>query len=724
MHTIHSKRGRYYPPLLLAIVLLFCDSNTLAQQIRFSPIERKLIEWTDTREHADSLLAYVRHPDEKIAWRAAVGLANLQDTLTRPQIITALREDRRERVQDALAFALGCLGVSDAASSAINYSAQENATVAKLEALGRTVTIEQLPRTLRYLTTEVSSRAAIDGLMQIALRNLPILKALQEEALESKFEELMTKLAESSHEETRWKTAYFYGRLNDSALNLAHLDIIQTLLNDQGEPLARMFAASALARIHNLQAQNILVRALRSEREWRVQVNILNALNRAVEIDSTLLTAIKTNILSADRSNDGSVHVAGAAWALLEDAVTKGKIAAADTSALVAWLQSLSPSRDIYPQLTTTLRARALPVLAHFGHSEELHQFVLEINSLRDRAARDQMLRAIAIYEDTLGFVSLLQSLPMLQPNDQLAYISALGELWKKAKRTPWFMAHIEDRRLANAFRRMLIRMPSLNEDPGVVSTVLDLLKDSAVLHDQEFRAEAQRYLGQYLYRFRAPNYEDQLSAVISALRWLGETNDSIRTGLVAVASMAQTSGMKALADSSTAAIKALTGTEAELAGKLRREPIDWKTLETTSDTVVISTDDGLMYLKLFKYEAPLTSLNFIKLAKISFFANNVFHRVVPNFVIQAGDQTQSGHGGPGYSIRREVAPIGFSKAGRVGMASSGKDTEGSQWFITHLPTPHLDTRYTVFGDIVAGTDVIDRVHQYDKIRNIFQEVK
>jgi cyclophilin family peptidyl-prolyl cis-trans isomerase len=249
-------------------------------------------------------------------------------------------------------------------------------------------------------------------------------------------------------------------------------------------------------------------------------------------------------------------------------------------------------------------------------------------------------------------------------------------------------------------------------------------MKDSTILHNQEFRNEAKQYLGRYLVRYRAPEYEDQLNSVISAIKWIGEKDDSLVLGLSGIAQMANSNGMYSLVDSATVAIKAIAGPELVVARSAARKPIDWAMLENTSDTVLISTDKGLMYLRLHKYEAPLTSLNFLKLAKISYFANNVFHRVVPNFVIQAGDRTQTGHGGPGYTIRREVAPIGYSKAGIVGMASSGKDTEGSQWFITHLPTPHLDTRYTIFGEIIAGTDVIDKIHIYDKISNIFQEVK
>ncbi|HET6512138.1 MAG TPA: HEAT repeat domain-containing protein, partial [Candidatus Kapabacteria bacterium] len=158
---------------------------TFAQGVKFSPIERKLIEWTDAREHTDSIVSYLRHSDEKIAWRAAIGLANIQDSLTRPPLIKALREEKRESIQDAIAFALGCLGPNEAAANAISYAAQEGLSTTKLESLGRTVTTEQLPKTLRYLATEVSSRSSIDGLLQIALRNMPVGKALKEEALES-----------------------------------------------------------------------------------------------------------------------------------------------------------------------------------------------------------------------------------------------------------------------------------------------------------------------------------------------------------------------------------------------------------------------------------------------------------------------------------------------------------------------------------------------------------
>ncbi|MEP7234498.1 MAG: peptidylprolyl isomerase, partial [Ignavibacteriota bacterium] len=152
---------------------------------------------------------------------------------------------------------------------------------------------------------------------------------------------------------------------------------------------------------------------------------------------------------------------------------------------------------------------------------------------------------------------------------------------------------------------------------------------------------------------------------------------------------------------------------------KLVRAPIDWKTIESIPDTFLISTQYGFMFLKPHTFETPLTCLNMYNLAKANFFANNYIHRVVPNFVIQSGDNTGTGEGGPGYAIRTEIAPIRYDDMGVVGMASSGKDTEGSQWFITHCPTPHLNTRYTIWADIVKGRENIEKYMLNDQITNI-----
>jgi cyclophilin family peptidyl-prolyl cis-trans isomerase/HEAT repeat protein len=131
-----------------------------------------------------------------------------------------------------------------------------------------------------------------------------------------------------------------------------------------------------------------------------------------------------------------------------------------------------------------------------------------------------------------------------------------------------------------------------------------------------------------------------------------------------------------------------------------------------------VSTDRGTFSLELLPGDAPLTVDNFVQLAGRGYFDGTTFHRVVPNFVVQGGDPRGDGNGGPGYQIRCEINEVAFDR-GTVGMALSGKDTGGSQWFVTHSPQPHLDGGYTVFGRVVGGQDIVDRIARGDKIRKI-----
>jgi cyclophilin family peptidyl-prolyl cis-trans isomerase len=132
----------------------------------------------------------------------------------------------------------------------------------------------------------------------------------------------------------------------------------------------------------------------------------------------------------------------------------------------------------------------------------------------------------------------------------------------------------------------------------------------------------------------------------------------------------------------------------------------------------LVTTDKGSFTIRLLPEDAPLTVGNFIQLAKRGYFNGIAVHRVVPNFVIQDGDPRGDGNGGPGYQIRCEINEVPYAR-GAVGMALSGKDTGGSQWFVTHSPQPHLDGGYTIFGNVIAGMDTVDNTVRGDVIRSI-----
>jgi cyclophilin family peptidyl-prolyl cis-trans isomerase len=134
--------------------------------------------------------------------------------------------------------------------------------------------------------------------------------------------------------------------------------------------------------------------------------------------------------------------------------------------------------------------------------------------------------------------------------------------------------------------------------------------------------------------------------------------------------------------------------------------------------TAYIDTEKGLVQIELAVVDAPRTAANFTALARKGFFSNVPWHRVVADFVVQGGDPRGDGEGGPGYTIRDEINQRPYLR-GTVGMALDWADTGGSQFFITHSPQPHLDGRYTVFGQVVAGMDVVDALRQWDIVRSI-----
>ncbi len=138
--------------------------------------------------------------------------------------------------------------------------------------------------------------------------------------------------------------------------------------------------------------------------------------------------------------------------------------------------------------------------------------------------------------------------------------------------------------------------------------------------------------------------------------------------------------------------------------------------------TAAINTTKGDIKLNLFPDKAPLTVLNFVNLSKRGYYNGLLFHRVIPDFMIQGGCPVGTGTGGPGYKFKDEFSgDLQHSKPGILSMANAGPNTNGSQFFITHIPTPWLDGKHTVFGEVVDDKDqqIVDSIVGGDKINSI-----
>ena len=165
----------------------------------------------------------------------------------------------------------------------------------------------------------------------------------------------------------------------------------------------------------------------------------------------------------------------------------------------------------------------------------------------------------------------------------------------------------------------------------------------------------------------------------------------------------------------------ALAAVFTAFSGGLTGTPIE--AIQANELTAVITTTKGDIHVTLFPAEAPLTVANFVNLAQRGYYDGLKFHRVIANFMIQGGDPTGTGSGGPGYRFADEFSPsLRHDSAGTLSMANSGPSTNGSQFFITHGPTAHLDDIHSILGKVSSGQDVVDAIAQDDVMTTIVIE--
>jgi len=145
----------------------------------------------------------------------------------------------------------------------------------------------------------------------------------------------------------------------------------------------------------------------------------------------------------------------------------------------------------------------------------------------------------------------------------------------------------------------------------------------------------------------------------------------------------------------------------------------DKKPMAEPLPQVTIHTEKGDIVLELFEDEAPNTVANFVHLAEKGFYDGLTFHRVIDDFMIQGGCPQGDGRGGPGYRIADEFSPSLRHERGVISMANAGPNTGGSQFFITHVPCPHLDGKHAVFGKVVEGMDVVDAIEKGEKMTRV-----
>jgi cyclophilin family peptidyl-prolyl cis-trans isomerase/HEAT repeat protein len=664
--------------------------------------ERRIITITDERRDADSLLPYLTSSSIRVAWRAAIGIGNIGDTSIRTALLKYFLSERRDSVADAEAFALGLLGPDEKTYQALTEATSRHLTAERLIAVARTATKAD-SASAGMIVGQLADQKKIDPLTEA--------DAYVEFALHHEVSSRMMKdldaLANNDDPNVRWRVAYSFARADDSLDLASRFPKLKDLLLDQGSAYVRMFAALALGKLRDARADSALYRAYRGEEDWRVRVNILRAYGQFRSLDSLILSTFELAAESAltDSALDRQVGLADGD--VIDAFVASGKLTGADSTALRNWLDGFNGIDGRHDEIDPFVCACLTKPAVRLG-TPTLYDAVKNYALFRDPITRNYAVEAAATRPDTGFFESILETISRFAPIEQVTRLEVLDSLWELAKRVPDFRKALEANRMGDLYRGLLIHISGAVYDPAVDAVALGALRDTSIIRDSTHRAETIQQMEKYIPTFVNGRFRDALLAAVEDDSWLGDTSHVADNALRIAYDSANGWGDNELMDSIASLLKNIEGVHAVLPKKLPRVSyIDWDALESLPPNLIINFPTGSIVLRLLTDETPLTILNMVRLARQQWFAGIMVHRVVPNFVIQAGDPSGTGWEGPGYTIRSEITPRGYDREGMMGMARDGKDSESSQWFITECPTPHLNARYTIWAEVTSGMEEV-----------------
>ena len=619
------------------------------------------------------------YPDPLARSQAALGMGRIGDTTAFPLLLDLLN-DEDSVVQEDAAFAMGLLG-----SPAALQPLRERA----VQALGG-----------------FQESSAVEAVTAIATIGGSDAAAIIEDLIRQSLSRIQSG-------DVRAQTIRAIGeawRLGQEAPVATLVQVAET-----GEDEVRRLAVYSLSRLRAPAAGSMLLAATRDDdqdiRAWAVR---------------TLTAAY------ADTAGLGRGTVAPAVARLAEDSVPGVRINAlralgtyGDSSLARAALDRLSDPE-------TNVRVEAVAALGQLGGPEARSAL---LDNVADRAfvIRRQVLLSLARIDRDEALREAALSITSANPYQRMAGVEALG-LIRGDTALAWLELKLDDldgRVVGRAFSE-LARADSI--------WALEVAPDLARHSDPVVRALAVGHMG----RTPLPSYMDALvtsydigrgdpipDAQIAVVRALG--------GIAELGSMqefviddqflrqfptcddylvrqAAEEYLPLAARRWGPAFPVTTGRDIGDYRDIARRLLVPAARGTDQPGLVIETDRGNIVITLYAADAPITVNAMLELADRGYFNGGSWHRVVPNFVIQDGDPRGDGWGGPGYALRDEVNRRRYL-SGTVGMALSGPDTGGSQFFITHVPQPHLDGTYTVIGRVESGMEIVDRITQGDAIR-------
>jgi len=693
--------------LYYLIVLMTFPVFLLGQKL--TEAEKEILTLQDQRSLAGGkLIAYLDNTDSMLRFRALIALANIQDTSTSLSVASKLN-DREARVRAAAAFALGQIGLKKNQDSLISRLSVETDTSVQariLEALGKIGDEHALDVVTEY--NNPGGSTFVKGEQALSVARFALRGFKNEQSVWYCFEQLT-----SQSSEVRWKALFALWRAAPHGLidiEIAKRDSL--LLSMASDPSidVRINLVTLLGRTRSGEAGELIQSVQAADRKnpaWQVEVQLVRSLAAS--------SPDKINDLMEYLSSPND-HVVIAALQAFSGMSKQAIEASADTALLRQELVRLANTKSATAEL---VRGEAFVTLAKLFPEDFTRK-----NFMTDK---DLSVREKTKVIEALSFIPSGRSLSITLFALDDGNVRVAMAAWDFIRRflTPSTLAKVRSNNQEWGDARSTLYRKTLNallrKDMAITHLVSNALADSSYFGMFREAKLADSLVLALRDAFNLLKSPDDVEAMQAAAAAMGSIKDA---RFVPSLEKALADADKTVATAAAIALRQITGNDYSSkipkSTKALHTDYDWSTFEALSPTAraIIKTNKGVVTLQLLKDDAPFTVLNFVKLVRKNFYNGLSFHRVVPNFVIQGGDPRGDGWGGPGYAIRSEFSFASFVR-GAAGIASAGKDTEGCQFFLTHQPTPHLDGRYTVFGRVVGGQDVVDRIQIGDTIQQI-----
>lgn len=671
MNTIRS----YYLSAILASALLVVLTGCVPPKApevyseltidHRDPLFQRIHNFQDQRL-ADSLYSYLKHPNPSYRYLAAMAFGSLRDSTAVDSLAVLLADDFDE-VRAAAAYAMGQTGAVRAlpmltaafvATDTAGDYANTNRSI--LEAVGKCGDEKTLALLAGISTYRATDTLLLEGqawgIYRLGIRGITSGEGQQR---------MINWAADATFpQQARLAAVHYLGRISQTIDSLQAPMLVRALDNETNSQL-RMGLVLALGKAKSSEALSALRRQYERESDYRVKINILRALggHPYEQCRETAQQALR----------DPNLHIARRAATYFvehgkpEDATLYWRFAKDSLPTLV--------QLDLYRAANKHL-PRYFSDYRDFINSEIRNHY----NRAEDPVVKAAALHALSEFGWNMRFIqaqvqatndSYLRSNAM----EALAYIS----------NNPGFDAFFT--LSARRVRRELAAYFSqgiASGDEGLVSIASNALRNPTF--DYSFAFDSLTVLEQALGKLALPENIEAYNDLSHTLAQLAGKVDSFQAKVIDY-----------------------------------NHPPNWAILAKLNKNPMarISTSKGEIVIELWPAQAPATVISFIEQASRGYYKGKKFHRVVPNFVIQGGCPRGDGYGSLDYSLRSELPDVNYHEDGILGMASAGNDTEGVQFFITHSPTPHLDGRYTAFGRVLEGMDIVHNIQVGDNIRSI-----